>query len=108
MLSQSCLINLPVKLISFLRFPAMTRYDLVIHFLDFFQSFFNPFVFNAHFLYPLKTSENRKVLQEVEKGCIGNKWVNKFLRGYWPCSVSFSKFIQVSEVNLIKEINSLR
>ena len=40
---------------------------------------FNPFVSNAPFLYPLKTSENRKVfrcLQEVEKGCIGNEWVN--------------------------------
>ena len=35
--------------------------------------FFNPFVPNAPFLYLLKTSENRK---EVEKGCIGNKWVN--------------------------------
>ena len=39
---------------------------------------FNPFVSNAPFLYPLKTSENRKVLwcfQGVKKGCIGNKWV---------------------------------
>ena len=38
----------------------------------------NPFVPNALFLYPLKTSENRKVFwcfQGVEKGCIGNKWV---------------------------------
>ena len=31
----------------------------------------NPFVPNAPFLYPLKTSENRKV-QGVEKGCTGN------------------------------------
>ena len=40
----------------------------------------NPFVPNAPFLYPLKTSENRKVycyFQGVEKGCIGNEWVNK-------------------------------
>ena len=39
---------------------------------------FNPFVPNAPFLYPLKTSQNRKIFwcfQEVEKGCIGNKWV---------------------------------
>ena len=39
----------------------------------------NPFVPNAHFLYPLKTSENRKVFscfQGEENGCIGNKWVN--------------------------------
>ena len=40
----------------------------------------NPFVPNASFLYPLKTSENLTVcwcFQEAEKGCIGNKWVNK-------------------------------
>ena len=36
----------------------------------------NPFVPNAPFLYPLKTSENRKV-QGVEKGCTGNEWVNQ-------------------------------
>ena len=39
----------------------------------------NPFTSNAPFLYPLKTSENRKVFwcfQRVEKGCIGNEWVN--------------------------------
>ena len=40
----------------------------------------NPFVPNAPFLYPLKTSENHKLFwyfQGVEKGCIdiGNKWV---------------------------------
>ena len=35
---------------------------------------FNPFVPNAPFFYPLKTSENRKVGRER---CIGNKWVNK-------------------------------
>ena len=38
----------------------------------------NPFVPNAPFLYPLET-ENRKVFRSfkgVEKGCIGNKWVN--------------------------------
>ena len=41
---------------------------------------FNPFVPNAPFLYPLKTTENRKVFwyfQGVEKGCIGNEWVKK-------------------------------
>ena len=40
---------------------------------------FNPFVPNAPFLYPLKTSGNRKVLrcfQGVEKGYTGNKWAN--------------------------------
>ena len=40
----------------------------------------NPFVPNPPFLYPLKTSENRKVFwcfQGVEKGCIGNEWVKQ-------------------------------
>ena len=38
----------------------------------------NEFVPNTPFLYPSKTSENRKVFwffQGVEKECIGNKWV---------------------------------
>ena len=38
----------------------------------------NPFVPNAPFLNPLKTSEHLMVFryfQGVEKGCIGNKWV---------------------------------
>ena len=33
----------------------------------------NPFVLNAPFLYPLKTSENRK---GGENRCIGNEWAN--------------------------------
>ena len=43
------------------------------------QDIINPFAPNALFLFPLKTSENRKVFrcfQGVEKGCIGNEWVN--------------------------------
>ena len=39
----------------------------------------NSFVSNAPFLYRLKTSENLTVswcFQGVEKGCIGNEWVN--------------------------------
>ena len=38
----------------------------------------NVFAHNASLLYPLKTSENRKVLSihGVEKGFIKNKWVN--------------------------------
>ena len=48
---------------------------------------FNPFFPNAPFLYPLKTSENRKVFwcfQGVEKECIENYWVNSisFLFSY--------------------------
>ena len=36
----------------------------------------NPFVPNAPFLYPLKTSEIFMVLfLGLEKGCIGNRWV---------------------------------
>ena len=40
--------------------------------------FFNLFVPNAPFLYPLKILENLVVFcfQEVEKGCIRNEWVN--------------------------------
>ena len=48
---------------------------------------FNPFVPNASFLYPLKTEENLTVFwcfQGVEKGCIGNEWVN-------PRSTDFTK-----------------
>ena len=48
----------------------------------------NPFVPNASFFYPLKTSENFTVFwcfQGVEKGCIGNKWVK------WKCR--FKKII---------------
>ena len=42
-----------------------------------FSNIFSPFVPNALFLYPLKTSENLKFscFQGVEKGCIGNKSV---------------------------------
>ena len=42
---------------------------------------YNPFVLNAPFPSPLKTSENRTVFwyfQRVEKGCIENKWVKIF------------------------------
>ena len=45
--------------------------------------FFDSFVTNAPFLYPLKTSENHKVFwcfQGLEKGCIGNKWVKNHIR----------------------------
>ena len=43
-----------------------------------YETLFKPFVTNATFLYPLKTSENLKVFscfKEVEKGCTGNEWV---------------------------------
>ena len=43
-----------------------------------FYCYFNPFVPNASFLYPLKTSENHKIFwcfQGVNKKCIGNEQV---------------------------------
>ena len=43
------------------------------------KKLFNPFIPNAPFLYPLKTSENGKVFccfQGVENTFIGNEWVN--------------------------------
>ena len=38
--------------------------------------FFNPFVSNAPFLYPLKTW----CFPGVEKGCIGNEWVKNCIQ----------------------------
>ena len=43
----------------------------------------NPFVPNAPFVYPLKTSKKHKVFwcfQGVDKEYIGNEWVNNFSR----------------------------
>ena len=61
---------------------------------------FNPFVPDAPFFYPLKTSENRKVFwcfQGVEKGCIGNEWVNRNIwshrKQYHPRY--YDKYLQV-------------
>ena len=54
----------------------------MLQFLKVTRQLINPFVPNALFLYPLKTSENRKVFScfwGVEKGCIGNKWVKSSL-----------------------------
>ena len=47
--------------------------------MELFVKIVNPFVPNAPSLFPLKASENLMVLgyfQGVEKGCIGNEWVN--------------------------------
>ena len=44
------------------------------------EVYVNPFVSNALFLYPLKTSENQKAFwcfQWVEEGCIGNKYLKR-------------------------------
>ena len=48
-------------------------------YLKMFLSQLDLFVANAPFLYPQKTSENRRVFwcfQWLEKGCIRSKWVN--------------------------------
>ena len=53
--------------------PILTRKVL---FLQRSLKIINPFVPNEPFLYPLKTSENRKIFRcfnGVQKGCIGNK-----------------------------------
>ena len=55
---------------------------------------------NAPFLYHLKTSENRKVFwcfQGVEKGCIGNEWVNRKL--YYLCCIWTGKFLAIPSIN---------
>ena len=62
----------------------------------------NRFVPNTPFLYPLKTSENLKVVwcfQGVQKGCIGNKWVNIynqiiFLNPQWETSFNHFHIIK--------------
>ena len=40
------------------------------------KKIFNPFDPNAHFFYPLKTSET--LFQWVEKGALGMKWVKQW------------------------------
>ena len=62
----------------------------------------NPFVPNAPFLYPLKTSENRKVFwcfQGVEKGCIGNKRVNETTNNDLNEILRLKQFVQKSLPN---------
>ena len=63
-------------------FSLLTNFEIA----SFLVILLNPFVPNKPFLYPLKTSENLKVLwcfQGVKKGCIGNKW----LKRCWPCAL---------------------
>ena len=66
-------------------------------------SLLNPFVPNAPFLYLLKTSENRKFFwyfQGLEKGCIGNEWVNGDLSRLFS-SYSASYFSKKNDSKLI-------
>ena len=56
-------------------------YNLVAYVLIKIFDSINPFISNPPFLHPLETSEHRKVFwcfQGIEKGCIGNEWVNHF------------------------------
>ena len=46
-----------------------------INFNTTFLLYLNPFVPNAPFLYPLKTSG-------IEKGCIGNEWLKKVWKAH--------------------------
>ena len=66
----------------------------------------NPFVPNAPFLYPLKTSENRKIfwcIQGIEKECLEKKWVNQENQSFYECTNSFIYFIEV--LNSIESTN---
>ena len=80
-----------------------------MHQIDAFQNnafdVINPFVPNAPFLYPLKTSENPTVFwcfQGLEKGCIGNKWANLDQH-----SDIILLYIRVLIVNLIMSLSLL-
>ena len=67
---------------------------------------YKPFVSNASFLYLLNT-ENRKVFwcfQDVEKGCIGNKWVKKYPILQWK--FQGQKFCHVYENRLCYDLTN--
>ena len=56
----------------------------------------NPFVPNAPFLYPLKTSENCEVFwcfQGVEKACVGNEWVKQSLKDVRTSTLNKCKYL---------------
>ena len=60
--------------------------------------FLNPFVPSAPFLYPLKTSENRKGREWVEKVCIGtNGWAS--LTGFKIILSAELKFCRLTHVS---------
>ena len=74
--------------------------------LYFINSLFSPFVPNAPFLYPLKTSENLAVFwcfQGVEKGCIVNEWVKRKLM-YKSKQVSI-KISKISKFSFTFKLN---
>ena len=63
-----------------------------------FLDYFNLFVPNAPFFYPLKTSENRKIFcfQGVEKRSIGNKWVKFLMQACIFCLIVIVKMCNIS------------
>ena len=70
-----------------------------IYWVAFYNIFiFNPFFPNTFFLYLLRTSENLTVFwcfHCVEKGCIGNKWVNAYYATdlfLYPLKICFLMF----------------
>ena len=68
------------NLVDFLKFlycDLLQWFQCVSQFYLSFKGLINPFFPNSPFLYPLKTSENRKVFyfQGLEKECTGNKCV---------------------------------
>ena len=61
-------------------FPSFSLFRNTIRRISLFYIIFNVFVPNPPFLYPPKTSDNLMVFwcfQGVEKGWIGNKWVDE-------------------------------
>ena len=69
----------------------------------------NLFIPSAPFLYPPEISENRKVFwcfQGIEKGCIGNKWVNeRHSKGKFVCYF-YSRFPLANLASIIPELLS--
>ena len=79
-----------------LQLGSTLKYLNINHYHHHLNSVVNPFAPNAPFLYPLKTSENHKGFQGLEKGYIGNEWVN--CKYYWQWSASYS----VCSKNILK------
>ena len=68
---------------------------------------FKPFVPNAPFLYPLKTSENLTVFQGLEKGCIGNEWVKEKIKNLFNLNFIPHSFPNLAVYVAYKAVPSL-
>ena len=76
--------DLATSILNFKHISYLVLVFLLLTLLQLPTTWLNPFVSNVPFLYPLKTTENRKIFwcfQLVRKGCIENKWVNLTLFG---------------------------